>query len=320
MGVGLVVERRDRTSRNRCRGWWCPPLAGSRSPRPGRPVTRPVRSSSSPAAVTRASMPGSSTRRGRECRWTRSASATTCWPGARPRCWSWSRPSVGCCPASWATSSRPATTRSAARRPPGMRPWPVEAPRRWLTCCPAVLRWATFRRALPLPKVPRSAVPGSGVVLPGALLPAAKPSRLRAWPGCWRGPSTPAPGSGGDARCRTSCCPVITPPSPGGAGTRPCCGRRPTGPTSSGARPPTPVRSTPATGRCCPPWACPMWSSAACRRVPDPGRAAPRTGPAGTGPAGTGPAGTGPAGTGSSAGGAAGKRARLPVGPENMAH
>jgi len=36
----------------------------------------------------------------------------------------------------------------------------------------------------------------------------------------------------------------------------------------------------------------------------------------GTGP---GPAGTG-AGTGSSAGGAAGKRARLPVGPRNMAH
>ena len=45
----------------------------------------------------------------------------------------------------------------------------------------------------------------------------------------------------------------------------------------------------------------------------------PGTG-SGPGRAGTGPPGRAPPGRGSSAGGAAGKRARLPVGPENMAH
>ena len=45
-------------------------------------------------------------RRRSGCRWTRSASATTCWPAERRRCWSSPRRSAGCCPACSATTGR----------------------------------------------------------------------------------------------------------------------------------------------------------------------------------------------------------------------
>ena len=67
------------------RGWWCPRPAGCRSPRSWRPPTRPSATWCSRAGGTRGSTRGWWPTPGRGWSWTRSASATTCWPGERPR-------------------------------------------------------------------------------------------------------------------------------------------------------------------------------------------------------------------------------------------
>ena len=72
---------------------------------PRRGARRPSRGCSSPAAATRASTAGSWPGRRSGCRSGRSAWATTCSPAARWPPWWSSRPSPGCCPASWATPS-----------------------------------------------------------------------------------------------------------------------------------------------------------------------------------------------------------------------
>ena len=57
--------------------------------------------------------PGDRGLRARATGSTRSPSATTCWPAARPRCWSSSRRWPGCCPGCSATPSRSSTSRTA---------------------------------------------------------------------------------------------------------------------------------------------------------------------------------------------------------------
>ena len=79
---------------------WCPDARRARrSPRRWRTSWRPSRGWSSPAAATRASTPGCSTRPPSTAGWTRSRSATTCSTAARWPCWSSSRRWPGCCPA-----------------------------------------------------------------------------------------------------------------------------------------------------------------------------------------------------------------------------
>ena len=70
------------------------PGRAARSPRPPPRAWPPSRGCCSPAAATRASTRGWSTTPRSGCRSRRSRSATTCWPAARPRCWSSSRRSV----------------------------------------------------------------------------------------------------------------------------------------------------------------------------------------------------------------------------------
>ena len=107
---------------------------------------------------------------------------------------------------------------------------------------------ATYALAVSSPAAPsgRAACP-----------PVARPTPTPAWPASSKGPSTPAPVSGGGARCRMSCCPVTMRRSRGGGGTPRCCGPRPTGRISSGGPPLIRAPSAGATGRCCRPWACP---------------------------------------------------------------